>query len=130
MARNYAQSGGSSTFRFPASAIVNVAAPYGGGSVPAVSGQPCFIEPGSGPIYVPGIILTDADGDGFVTLSTRGILTVEVSLFGSTPVLGEPAYLAQAGDEFESGSGWGLYGTIIDVTSGWVQISLGQFGWT
>lgn len=125
MARNYAQSGGSSTFKFPVADIYNIAP---GGDIPRVSGQPCFLA--NGPIYVPAVILSDPDPDGSVTLSTRGVFTVEEAIFTNTPVPGEAAYLSQDGTEFESGNGWGVFGTIIDVSNGWVQISLGQFGWS
>lgn len=125
MARNYAQSGGSSTFKFPGANIYNVAP---GGDIPLVPGQPCVLA--SGPVYIPAVILTGPDPDGSVTLSTRGILTVEEAMFINTPVPGEAAYLSQDGTEFQSGNGWGVFGVIIDVSNGWVQISLGQFGWT
>jgi len=125
MARNYAQSGGSSTFKFPGDSIYN-AAP--GGDVPVVSGQPCFLP--SGPVYVPAVILTDPDPDGSITLSTRGTLTVEEALFTNAAVPGEAAYLSQDGTEFSGNAGWGVFGTIIDVSGGYVQISVGQFGWS
>lgn len=123
MARNYAQVGGSSTFRFPSSDIYNVEP---GGTIPIVSGQPCFLDAGS--IYIPAVILTDPDENGYVSLSTRGTLTVPNNDFGDVPVAGKNAYLDITGDGWTTGSGWGNFGLIIDVNADWVQISVGQFG--